>query len=1014
MQPASQFKSAMSTDDFRIWGKKMVDYICEYLDGLEDRNVIPDVEPGYLRPMIPESAPEEPEQWPEIFNDIDNLIMPGITHWQHPRFHAYFPAGNSFPSIMGDMLGDALGTIGFSWAASPAMAELEIVVLDWLAKLMVLPKQFTHEGTGGGALQGSASDSILCSMLAARYQAIENHKDYFEQAGNSFPETAVLSRLVAYCSNLAHSSVEKAGMISFVNVRQVDIDEEFSMRIEALEETILASEDIKQGFIPFYVCATLGTTACCSFDNVSKIGPIARRYNLWFHIDGAYGVNSCICPEFRHYLDGVELADSVNFNPNKWLLTNFDASVLWVADKNVLTRSMVVNPVYLQHKFSSKAIDFRHWGIPLSRRFRALKLWFVIRNYGAKGLRAYIRNHVRLAKLFASLVESDPQFEIVGKVELGLVCFRIKGSNVLTQCLIRTINESRELHVVPAVVNDLYIIRFAVCREDASDDDIHHAWKIIRHFADLIINAEATLRQWRVHTRENSIRKKRRARAAASALNLKEHLAEGNKESNLDNVPEVEEKEYSDADSEDDQDDLGELETMDMHDDDIIELATERLMDLKEIEAKEAYDVLAQQLRNLGVTEVKNYEECDLENNGLSEITEESTAKELTTKELPEPETPDPAPPSVVFETPDKEQKPEEHAYHNTRRMGRFKSLSYAIALQGYDKVAQESNRISQHNPDESLRLSTQLMQSEGASFLNGTLDGNLGEKLGQDAVSSTPFARAERSSRRFSSFNPPSGGNMNPSGGTPVVARLASMLMNASGNATMNTTSLRSNRSSMRPSVIEDVKAEPSEKSTALNQTQTPITEVSQINRSTRKFPNGHNTPWRIGMNQEDDIDEVFACETDLGVGTPSKESTLTRLRRQTLLKMISDPISSKNRRSARFLRDQRRLTTLIQDYEPRERPKSEYSRRPTVQVCENLHKVMNHDQHLDDGILVDLKRRNKSMIEAGSFSPELEQSPINNDSLTQHLSNTTNEIQNKPLNNTTEHPIPEEDEAS
>ncbi|KAF8561222.1 hypothetical protein P879_03807 [Paragonimus westermani] len=486
----------MDTRQFGIWGKRMVDFICEYLDTIGSQRVIPTVEPGYLRPLLPEKAPEQPEEWPEIFRDIKQLILPGLTHWQHPRFHAYFPAANSAPSIMGDMLSAAFGCLGFSWAASPAITELEIVMMDWLVDLFGLPEHFSHKsGKGGGVLQSSASDCVLVSMLAARHRAIELHKHRF--LGESNPEAAVLSRLVVYASTLAHSCVEKASMICFVKFHQIEPDKNHAMKGIALNSAI--EEDMKKGLIPFYVCATLGTTSCCSFDQLASVGPVCDRHEVWLHIDAAYAGNSFICPELREYMEGIEHAWSININPNKWLLVGYDCSLMWVRDHQALTSSMMVNPVYLQHKHSSRTVDFRHWGIPLSRRFRALKLWFVIRIYGATGLREYIRNHIAQAHHFAQKVLADERFEIFGKPVSGLVCFRLKGSNAINQYLTRAINETLELHVVPAVVNDIYFVRFAVCREDANSADIEHAWTGIELVATEILAAKNALDSWQLY-----------------------------------------------------------------------------------------------------------------------------------------------------------------------------------------------------------------------------------------------------------------------------------------------------------------------------------------------------------------------------------------------------------------------------------------------------------------------------------------------------------------------------------
>ncbi|CAF1251766.1 unnamed protein product [Rotaria sordida] len=520
----------MDDAEFRRRGKEMIDYIADYLKHIKERRVTPEVEPGYLRPMLPKNAPEKSETWENIMEDVERAIMPGITHWQHPRFHAYFPAGNSYPSILGEMLSAGVGIVGFSWAASPACTELETIMLDWIGRMMALPAGFLpfdpsrdnkdsdddeeddeelcsesdeesrdddlHDSIsngennhgqkstrhiGGGVLLGSASECILVAMLAARTKKITSKR----QADPLMEDGQILARLVCYTSKLAHSCVEKAGLIAMVRVRQLAVDEHFSLRGKTLEECIRA--DKEKGLIPFLVSGTLGTTSCCSYDNLEEIGEICQREKLWFHVDGAYAGSAFICEEYRYIMKGLQYADSFNTNPNKWLLMNFDCSCFWVRDKFALINAMSVDPLYLQHKHAQKAVDYRHWGVALSRRFRSLKLWFTIRSYGIEGLRHYIREHCRLAKVFASLISMDNRFETIGDVTLGLVCFRLKGSNKLSQKLLLSLNDSGLIHMVPSMVNDIYIIRFAVCAKHANDDDMRIAFNIIQEHADDIL-----------------------------------------------------------------------------------------------------------------------------------------------------------------------------------------------------------------------------------------------------------------------------------------------------------------------------------------------------------------------------------------------------------------------------------------------------------------------------------------------------------------------------------------------
>ncbi|XP_049866614.1 aromatic-L-amino-acid decarboxylase [Pectinophora gossypiella] len=483
----------MDVDEFRIRGKEMVDYICTYMNTLHTRRVTPSVEPGYLRSALPAEAPFHPEPWDDVMKDVEKKIMPGVTHWQHPRFHAYFPSGNGYPSILGDMLSDGIGCIGFSWAASPACTELEIIMLDWMGKAIGLPPSFLalEEGSkGGGVIEGSASECVLVSMLAARANGIKRLKQLFptEDEGN------LLSKLIAYCSKDAHSCVEKAAMICFVKLRILQTDENGSLRGDTLSEAM--EEDEKEGRVPFFVSTTLGTTSSCSFDNLPEIGPVVRKYpGVWLHVDAAYAGCAFICPEHKYHLAGVEYADSFNTNANKFMLTSFDCSLLWVTNRYLLTSALVVDPLYLQHCYDHTAIDYRHWGVPLSRRFRSLKLWFMLRSYGISGLQKYVRRHCELAKFFADLVKKDDRFEVCNDVKLGLVCFRLVGSpedtgeqvDELNKKLLTTINASGKLHMVPAMVRERFVIRFCVVQQYATRDDILIAWEIISDFASELL-----------------------------------------------------------------------------------------------------------------------------------------------------------------------------------------------------------------------------------------------------------------------------------------------------------------------------------------------------------------------------------------------------------------------------------------------------------------------------------------------------------------------------------------------
>lgn len=500
----------MDSNRFRDYGYKLIDYISNYLDTIGKRRVTPlNIEPGYLKTLIQPDAPEQGQSFATIMHDFESHIMCGITHWQHPHFHAYFPAGNAYPSILADMLSDALGCVGFSWAASPAYTELEIIMLDWMGKMIGLPDEFLclsgarngQESKGGGVIQGSASECVLVNLLAARHWAMEKLRKKYPGT----PDGLLLSRLIGYCSKEAHSCVEKASMIGFIRMRALETDEKHSLRGETLIRAIEA--DKAQGLEPFIVCATLGTTSCVSFDNLEELGQVCRANgDIWLHVDAAYAGSALICPEFKYLMKGIEMATSFNMNPNKWMLINFDCSLMWVKDRFKLTRAFVVDPLYLQHSFSDQAIDYRHWGIPLSRRFRALKLWFVIRNYGVEGLRAYIRNHVKLAKLFEQCIREDQRFTVTNEVVLGLVCFRLIGSNALNQRLLSMINASGKLHMVPASLNGRYVIRFCVCDQYAKEADILFAYRCISDFAtELFESIRAGKERIRAISQQNTI-----------------------------------------------------------------------------------------------------------------------------------------------------------------------------------------------------------------------------------------------------------------------------------------------------------------------------------------------------------------------------------------------------------------------------------------------------------------------------------------------------------------------------
>ncbi|KAJ8969867.1 hypothetical protein NQ314_001551 [Rhamnusium bicolor] len=473
----------MEANQFKDFGKEMIDYVAGYLENIRERRVVPTVEPGYLRPLIPANAPEKPDKWEDVMSDIERVIMPGVTHWHSPRFHAYFPTANSYPAIVADILSGAIACIGFSWIASPACTELEVVMLDWLGKMLDLPKEFLacSGGKGGGVIQGTASEATLVALLGAKARAIDRVKKEHPK----MKDADIVSKLVGYTSSQSHSSVERAGLLGGVKLRSLQPDETNRLRGETLENAI--KKDLEAGLIPFYAVNTLGTTSSCTFDRLDEIGPVCNEYNVWLHVDAAYAGSAFICPEYRYLMKGIERADSFNFNPHKWLLVNFDCSAMWLKDPSWLVNAFNVDPLYLKHEQQGAAPDYRHWQIPLGRRFRSLKLWFVLRLYGIENLQAHIRKQIELAHYFESLVRSDDRFEITEEVIMGLVCFRLKETNHVNEVLLKRLNGRGVIHLVPSKIRDIYFLRLAICSRYTEKSDIDISWKEVKETANEIL-----------------------------------------------------------------------------------------------------------------------------------------------------------------------------------------------------------------------------------------------------------------------------------------------------------------------------------------------------------------------------------------------------------------------------------------------------------------------------------------------------------------------------------------------
>ncbi len=384
----------MTPEEFRRHGYAVIDWIADYMRRVADLPVLSDVRPGEIRAKLPPHPPSHGEPFAEMLADVDRILVPGITHWQSPHFFAYFPANSSGPSVLGELLSAGLGVQGMLWITSPACTELETHVLDWLVDMLGLPSAFTSGGRGGGVIQDSASSSALCALIAARERS----------SGSGTNERGCDGRLTAYASTQAHSSIEKAVKIAGIgrqNLRLIDVDERYAMRPDRLEAAIVRDKAL--GLIPCFVAATVGSTASHAIDPLASIGRICREHDVWLHVDAAMAGTAAICPEYRWIHEGLDQADSYCFNPHKWMFTNFDCSCFWVADRESLIRAFTIMPEYLRNRPSEshEVIDYRDWQVPLGRRFRALKLWFVIRHYGVEGLRFHIRRHIELAHEFA-------------------------------------------------------------------------------------------------------------------------------------------------------------------------------------------------------------------------------------------------------------------------------------------------------------------------------------------------------------------------------------------------------------------------------------------------------------------------------------------------------------------------------------------------------------------------------------------------------------------------------------
>lgn len=463
----------MTPEEFRKHAHELVDWMAGYMENIENYPVKSQVHPGDIIEKLPHSPPEKPDSFTSLMNDFEKIIMPGITHWQSPNFFAYFPANNSYPSILAEMIIATLGAQCMIWETSPAAAELEEKVMIWLRDLIGLPSQFE------GVIQDTASTSTLASILTAREK-----KSGFKINDDGIAGT---TNLRVYCSEQTHSSVDKAVKISGIgrkNLVKIPVKADFSMDAEKLREAV--TNDIRAGYLPCCVVATLCTTGTTAVDPLRAIGEICAENDIWLHVDAAMGGTALILPEFQWMLDGREYIDSLVFNPHKWMFTNFDCSAYFIKQPELLIRTFEILPEYLKTRTRGKVNDYRDWGVPLGRRFRALKLWSVIRVFGVDGLREKVRYHIQIAANLADKIRKEPDFEVLAPVVINVVCFRYNPSgfseeelNRLNEKLNHKLNDTGKIYLSHTVLNGIYTLRMVTAQTNVTMEHARNAWELI-------------------------------------------------------------------------------------------------------------------------------------------------------------------------------------------------------------------------------------------------------------------------------------------------------------------------------------------------------------------------------------------------------------------------------------------------------------------------------------------------------------------------------------------------------
>ncbi|KAI9081631.1 hypothetical protein K1719_036367 [Acacia pycnantha] len=506
----------LDLDEFKRQGYMMIDFLVDYHRNVANYPVLSQVPPGYLRKLLPSSAPSNPETFETILSDVKQHIVPGITHWQSPNYFAYFPSSSSIAGLMGEMLSTGFGVVGFNWISSPAATELESIVMDWLGQALNLPERFLFSSNvgGGGVMLGTTCEAILCTLVAARdeklcYIGKENVK-----------------KLVVYGSDQTHCALQKAASVAGIhpeNLKAIKTKKSSSFALSPYSLLAAILHDIENGLVPCFLCATVGTTTTAAVDPIGPLCDVAKDYGIWVHVDAAYAGGALICPEFRHFIDGVEGANSFSFNAHKWFLANVTSCCLWVKDSSCLTSSLSTNPYYLRNKASesNQVIDYKDWQIALSRKFQSLKLWFVLRTYGLDNLRNFLRNHVKMAKTFEDLVKKDKRFEIFVPRYFSLVCFRVSplvitnksfnnstneeghyyefGGNIIiddnkrlvnevNRKLLDSINGSGKVYMTHGMVEGAFVIRCAIGATLTEEQHVIMAWNIVKEHATPILS----------------------------------------------------------------------------------------------------------------------------------------------------------------------------------------------------------------------------------------------------------------------------------------------------------------------------------------------------------------------------------------------------------------------------------------------------------------------------------------------------------------------------------------------